>query len=258
MTTFHRLGHSSIKTRLVSIIVLVCYLAVGIPAATANWYQELQQANSTNSIPYQVWVPGTTPQLQLGSESPEACFESVNELAEQQASVGMKNRQSALAHGLSCVEQTAAQVQQGKFPQIASGISNELLFIDGFIHGFRDGFEQSANGLWNFVYGLFTNPGNLYDAAKELINHPSILYKLLQKLPGDAAQTFAKIVCSPAYESGKEAGKLVGDVAIMLIPVVDVGGAVAKSVASYAAELARLGISETGAVGYRDCHRCAT
>jgi hypothetical protein len=96
--------------------------------------------------------------------------------------------------------------------------------------------------------GLHPHPGQLEAAVRKLIEHPSILYHIMQKLTGHATQAFAEIVCSPAYAGGKAAGKIVGNVAFMVITA-EAGGAAAKSVASFSRELAELGISETGAVG---------
>ncbi|MHB1321741.1 MAG: hypothetical protein ACYCY0_09285 [Acidithiobacillus ferrivorans] len=243
------LSMTRLRHRWFGIFLLLVYFLAGIPASYANWYQEIQQANKESSSPYQIWIPGQHPQLQPGGKSVNACVGSIaNEFPAQQAPYQVTQRQNALQQGLTCVQKTATQVEAGSFPNIAGGLGNAVLFIDGFIHGFRDGFEQSAVGAGHFIYALFTHPGQLYDAAKKLIEHPSILYHIMQKLTGNAAQAFAEIVCSPAYEGGKEAGKIVGNVAFMVITA-ETGGAVAKSVASFSRELSELGISEAGSIG---------
>lgn len=237
------------RHRWFGVLLLLVYCLAGIPASYANWYQEIQQANQEGSIPYQVWVPGQNPQLQSGGKPVDVCTGSIsNVFPAQQTPHQVTQRKKALEQGLTCMQKTAAQVEDGQFPALADGLTNAVLFTDGFIHGFRDGFEQSATGVLHFIYALFTHPGQLEAAVRKLIEHPSILYHIMQKLTGHATQAFAEIVCSPAYAGGKAAGKIVGNVAFMVITA-EAGGAAAKSVASFSRELAELGISETGAVG---------
>ncbi|MBU2809010.1 hypothetical protein HF285_12255 [Acidithiobacillus ferrooxidans F221] len=161
MPSMTRLSH-----RWFGIFLLLVYLLAGIPASYANWYQEIQQANTENSSSYQIWIPGQNPQLQPGGKSVEACVGSItNEFPTQRAPQRVTQRQNALGKGLTCVQKTAAQVEAGRFPNLAGGITNAVMFIDGFIHGFRDGFEQSAVGLRHFISALFTHPGQLYDVS---------------------------------------------------------------------------------------------